>query len=88
MLFRSPSADAAQILIRLKPDLSDSERASAIGLIRDAVGDDAFRIRGAEYVVSGAPVVVDGLADKLSSAIFVLLTWSFRDYLRVFRWRR
>lgn len=21
-------------------------------------------------------------------AIFVLLTWSFRDYLRIFRWRR
>jgi hypothetical protein len=68
-----PSADAAQILIRLKPDLSDSQRSEAIDLIRDAVGDDAFRIRNAEYVVSGAPVVVDGLADKLSSAIVVLL---------------
>ena len=31
------------------------------------------RIRDAEYVVSGAPVVVDGLAEKLSSAIGVLL---------------
>ena len=68
-----PSADAAQILIRLKPDLSESERSEAIDLIRDAVGDDAFAIRNAEYVVSGAPVVVDGLADKLSSAIVVLL---------------
>ena len=68
-----PSSDAAQILIRLKPDLSESERSEAIGQIRDAVGDDAFKIRGAEYVVSGAPVVVDGLADKLSSSILTLL---------------
>ena len=68
-----PSADAAQILVRLKPDLSESERSEAIDLIRDAVGDDAFAIRNAEYVVSGAPVVVDGLADELSSAIVVLL---------------
>ncbi len=68
-----PSADAAQILVRLKPDLTEPERSEAIGLIRDAVGDQAFSIRDAEYVVSGAPVVVDGLADKLSSAIIVLL---------------
>ncbi len=68
-----PSAHAAQILVRLKPDLSDAERRDAIGMIRDAVGDDAFQIRDATYVVSGAPVVVDGLADKLSSAIVVLL---------------
>ncbi len=68
-----PSAEAAQILVRLKPDLTESERSEAIGLIRDAVGDPAFSIRDAEYVVSGAPVVVDGLADKLSSAIVVLL---------------
>ena len=68
-----PSADAAQILIRLKPDLSEAERSEAIDLIRDAVADDAFSIRDTTYVVSGAPVVVDGLADKLSSEIVVLL---------------
>ena len=68
-----PSADSAQILVRLRPDLSQAERSEAIDLIRDAVADPAFRIRDADYVVSGAPVVVDGLAEKLSSAIFVLL---------------
>jgi hydrophobe/amphiphile efflux-3 (HAE3) family protein len=68
-----PSASAAQILIRLKPDLSETQRSEAIGLIRDSVADPAFQIRGAEYVVSGAPVVVDGLASKLTSAIVVLL---------------
>ena len=68
-----PSAQAAQILIRLKPDLSSSERSEAIDLIRDAVGDPAFELRGAEYVVSGAPVVVDGLSEELTDAIVVLL---------------
>ena len=68
-----PSAEAAQILVRLRPDLSDSQRRDAIELIRDAVADPAFQIRDADYVISGVPVVVEGLADKLSSQIFVLL---------------
>jgi uncharacterized protein len=68
-----PSADAAQILIRLRPELSESERGDAIDQIRAAVADPAFRIADASYVVSGVPVVVDGLAKKLSSEIFVLL---------------
>ena len=68
-----PSADSAQILIRLRPDLSQSERSDAIDQIRAAVADPAFRIRNATYVVSGAPVVVDGLAEKLTGAIGVLL---------------
>jgi hydrophobe/amphiphile efflux-3 (HAE3) family protein len=68
-----PSTDAAQILIRLKPGLSEAERSEAIDLIRAAVADDAFRIRDATYVVSGAPVVVEGLADELSSSIVLLL---------------
>ncbi|MDX6581599.1 MAG: uncharacterized protein QOI10_783 [Solirubrobacterales bacterium] len=68
-----PSDHAAQILIRLKPDLSPTERSDAIGMIRDAVSDDAFQLRGAEYVVSGAPVVVDGLSHELTHAIVILL---------------
>jgi len=68
-----PSAHSAQILVRLKPDLSSSERSEAIDLVRDAVGDPAFQLRGAEYVVSGAPVVVDGLSKELTDAIVILL---------------
>jgi hydrophobe/amphiphile efflux-3 (HAE3) family protein len=68
-----PSDHAAQILIRLKPDLTPSERSDAIGMIRDAVADDAFRLRGASYVVSGAPVVVEGLSHELTHAIVILL---------------
>jgi hypothetical protein len=68
-----PSAQAAQILIRLRPDLSEAERRDAIALIREAVDDPAFQIRDTAYVVSGVPVVVEGLAQSLSSAIYVLL---------------
>ncbi len=68
-----PSADSALIAVRLRPDLSQSERREAIALIRDAVADPAFRIRDATYVVSGVPALVEGLAEKISSEIFVLL---------------
>ncbi len=68
-----PSADSALISVRLRPELSQSERRQAIDLIQQAVADPAFAIRDTEYVVSGVPVVVEGLAEKLSSEIFVLL---------------
>jgi uncharacterized protein len=68
-----PSSEAALISVRLEPDLSDSERSDAIDLIRDAVSEPAFELQDASYVVSGVPVVTDGLADEISNEIFVLL---------------
>jgi hydrophobe/amphiphile efflux-3 (HAE3) family protein len=68
-----PSNRNALVSIRLRPDLSESERAEAIDLIRAAVGEDAFRLRSGSYLVSGVPVVVDGLTDELKSEIFILL---------------
>jgi predicted RND superfamily exporter protein len=68
-----PSNRSALVSIRLRPDLSESERAEAIDLIRTAVGEEAFRLRSGSYLVSGVPVVVDGLTDELKSEIFVLL---------------
>lgn len=68
-----PSAESALISIRLRPELSEAERGEAIDLIRAAVSDQAFALPDTEYVVSGVPVVVEGLAEKLSSEIFVLL---------------
>jgi uncharacterized protein len=68
-----PSSDSALISVRLQPGLSDSERSEAIDLIRDAVADPAFEIRDASYVVSGVPVVTDGLADEISNEILILL---------------
>ena len=71
--FLFPSPDAAMITVRLRPDLTQAERERAIGLFRDAVEDPAFDLRGGEYVVSGVPVIFDGLAQTLSGEILVLL---------------
>ncbi len=68
-----PSKETALISIRLRPDLGESERAEAIDLIRATINDDTFRIRGGSYLVSGVPVVVDGLTDELKGEIAVLL---------------
>jgi uncharacterized protein len=68
-----PSSEAALISVRLRPELSESERAEAIDLFRDAVADEQFRLDGGDYVVSGVPVVVDGLADEIRGEIFILL---------------
>ena len=81
-----PNRDSAQIVIRLRPDLSDSERHRALGLIGEAVNDETprkacaagkqpapcFALEGGSYVVSGAPVVIDGLAGMLEDALRVL----------------
>ena len=75
-----PSSDAALISVRLRPGLSDSQRSEAISLFREAVADPTFRLhKGAafgtqpSYVVSGVPVVFEGLAQELSTQIFILL---------------
>ena len=81
-----PNGHSAQIVLRLRPDLSDAERHRALGLIREAVDDTTprqvcafqgkpapcFALHGGRYVVSGAPVVVDGLARALKDALLVL----------------
>jgi uncharacterized protein len=81
-----PNSHAAQIVIRLKPDLSESERHRAIGLIKEAVAETTprkaceedgkaqpcFVLQGGSYVVSGAPVVVDAVSRALKSALLLL----------------
>jgi hydrophobe/amphiphile efflux-3 (HAE3) family protein len=81
-----PNARSAQIVIRLEPDLSESERRRAIGLIEAAVeettprkvcGEEGkaapcFTLEGGSYVVSGAPVVIEGVASALKEALLVL----------------
>ena len=69
-----PNCNAALVQVRLKPDLSDSERTDAIALIEKAVFEDKFKPRyGAQYVVSGVPVVADALASEVQRATAVLL---------------
>lgn len=67
-----PSEDGALISIRLQPDLSDSRRREAIGLIREAVADDTFKLTDASYEISGVPVVIEGLADEIGGQILIL----------------
>ncbi|MBW8059501.1 MAG: MMPL family transporter [Solirubrobacterales bacterium] len=81
-----PNSRSAQIVVRLRPDLSEVERHRALGLIRAAVYDPTprqackfrgkpepcFALRGGRYVVSGVPVVVDGLTGALKDALLVL----------------
>jgi uncharacterized protein len=69
-----PSKNSALIQIRLRPNLTDAERARAIELIRTAAGEKVFRPReGARYIVTGVPVVAEGLADAVQRSIFILL---------------
>jgi hydrophobe/amphiphile efflux-3 (HAE3) family protein len=68
-----PSSDAALISVRLRPELTESERAEAIDLFREAIAEEQFRLDGGAYVVSGVPAVVDGLSDEIRSEIFILL---------------
>jgi uncharacterized protein len=69
-----PSKNAALIQIRLRPDLTDAERDRAIDLIRTATGEKDFKPReGARYIVTGVPVVAEGLADAIQRSIFILL---------------
>jgi uncharacterized protein len=81
-----PNSHTAQIIVRLKPDLTQAERHRAIGLIEDLVAETTPRKQCAEggkakpcfvlskgsYVVSGAPVVVDGLSRALKDALLLL----------------
>lgn len=81
-----PNNHSTQIILRLRPDLSDAERSRALGLIREAVYDTTprkacafkgrpqacFALHGGTYTISGAPVVIEGLAGSLKDALLVL----------------
>lgn len=81
-----PNNHSTQIVLRLRPDLSDSERSRALGLIRAAVADETprqactfkgkpeacFALHGGTYTVSGAPVVIEGVAAALKDALLIL----------------
>jgi uncharacterized protein len=82
-----PNSNSAQIVLRLRSALTESERKRAIETIRAAVYDETprgacrfrgepepcFQLRGGEYVVSGAPVVIDAVTEALKDALLVLL---------------
>lgn len=81
-----PNNHSTQIILRLRPGLSDAERSRALGLIREAVYDTTprractfkgrpeacFALHGGAYTISGAPVVIEGLAGALKNALLIL----------------
>jgi len=68
-----PNRDSGVVSVRLRPDLSDAERAEAVELFKRAAEDERFALSEGDYLVSGVPAVVSGLADALRSELFVLL---------------
>jgi uncharacterized protein len=69
-----PSPNAALVQVRMRPTLTDAERRRALRLFEQAAGAPAFAPRnGARYVVTGVPVVAEGLADAVQHSIVVLL---------------
>jgi hypothetical protein len=63
-----PHSDAAVIQARLRPGLSVKERSEAVAMVREAVGAKPFHLKFGTYVVSGSPVVAEGVAAGLSDA--------------------
>lgn len=69
-----PGPNAALIQVRLRPDLTQAEREQAIDLIRTAAASERFQPqRGARLVVTGVPVVVEGLAAAVERSLVLLL---------------
>jgi len=81
-----PNGRTAQVVVRLRPALSEAERHQAIELIRAAVYDETprrvcafrgkpeacFALHGGRYVISGVPVVVDAVTRALKDALLLL----------------
>jgi uncharacterized protein len=81
-----PNGHTAQVLVRLRSDLSEAERRRAIELIRATVYDGTprsacrykgkpeacFDLHGSHYVISGVPVVVDAVTRALKDALLLL----------------
>ena len=69
-----PSSRAALIQVRLKPTLTDAQRAEAVELVRAAVRMPDWKLKGdAGYTVTGAPVVAEDLTDALAGSTLRLL---------------
>jgi uncharacterized protein len=68
-----PSSQSAVIQVRLKPGLSDADRAEAVSLVRAAVRMEQWRLKDAGYTVTGAPVVAEDLTDALAGSTLRLL---------------
>ena len=68
-----PGPNATLIQARLRPGMSQAERKDAIAMVRQAVSSKAFDLQFGSYVVSGTPVVVEGVAASITDELGLLL---------------
>lgn len=68
-----PSRNAAMIQVRLRPDLTEAQRAQAVDLVKRATADPKYQLTSGRYIVTGAPVVLTGVQQAIERAIVILL---------------
>jgi hypothetical protein len=68
-----PNSRSSVIQVRLKETLTDEQRRDAITQIRGAVAMPEWKLDKASYTVTGAPVVLEDLADALAGSVLRLL---------------
>jgi len=68
-----PNRNSSVIQVRLKESLTDAQRRDAITQIRRAVQMPEWKLDKASYTVTGAPVVLEDLADALAGSVLRLL---------------
>ena len=68
-----PSSQGALIQVRLRSDLSEAERKTAITNIRAATEMEQWALSDGSYAVTGAPVLIGELSDSISKSILILL---------------
>ncbi len=67
-----PNDQSAQVLLRLRSDLTDDERREAVDLIRTVAADEATRLSTGPYIVSGSPAVFEGLGNSFQVGVLIL----------------
>jgi len=68
-----PSSQGALIQVRLRSNLSEAQRRTAIANIRAATQMEQWKLSGGSYQVTGAPVLVGELSRSVSRSILILL---------------
>jgi hydrophobe/amphiphile efflux-3 (HAE3) family protein len=69
-----PGREAALISVRMKPSLSEAQRADTIAAIRRALAMPQWRLQhGERYLLTGEPVIVAELSSSITHSIELLL---------------
>jgi hypothetical protein len=69
-----PSRETALVSVRMRAGLGEAQRARTIALIRAAIAMPQWRLgRGGSYLLTGEPVIVSDLTNRLAHALELLL---------------